>query len=129
MSRKSADRMVLALINRDYWLSGRAEAGEGDPLAGVENNEMLNKVTVARTARELWKYIENYAGTFKYKNFYFANHPAYGCFVYVVKGGRAKQFEHISFSRFESFRRWLNKMMRIYRKTRSVDDFVETYFA
>ena len=118
----------MNLINRDYWLSGRAEAVEGDPLAGVENNEMLNNVTVARNARELWEYIENYAGTFKYKNFYFANHPAYGCFVYVVKRGRAKKFEHISFSSFDRFRKWLNRIVKLYGKTRSADEFVETYF-
>jgi hypothetical protein len=122
------DEKVLELVRKNYWLSGMAEAEEGDPLAGLENAEMFAKVTPVEDPSELWKYIENYQGIFRYRNLYFANHTAYGCFVYIVKAGEAKEFEHITFEKYEDFKKWLFKVLSVNDGTDSVSEFYEKYY-
>jgi len=125
---KSEEEKVIELINQNYWLNGTAEIKEGDLFAGVENAEMLSNITEVENAVELFRYIENYQGTFKYKNFYFANHSTYGCFVYIAKNGKVKQFEHISIDNFERFLDWIKEIEEINNKTKTVEEFYKTYF-
>jgi hypothetical protein len=122
------EEKVLEQINQNYWLNGTAEIKEGDLFAGVENAEMLSNITNVSDERELFKCIENYQGTFKYKNFYFANHSVYGCFVYIAKNGKVKQFEHISFSSMEHFLDWIREIEEVNNKTKTVEEFYKTYF-
>jgi hypothetical protein len=122
------DKKVLEEINKNYWLNGSAEAEEGDIFAGLENSEMINNITVVNNEYELWKCLKNYQGTFKFKNLYFANHYSYGCFVYIVKNGEVKEFEHITFSKYENFRGWIKKVLEINEKTKTVEDFYNTYY-
>jgi hypothetical protein len=120
---------VLREINRNYWLSGMADIVDGDPLAGLEDNEMINHITVAESIEELWSFLESYQGTFKYKNLYFANHIAYGCFVYIVKNGEVKEFEHISFEEYDRFRKWIQEVLEIDKATTTVSEFLKKYFS
>ena len=122
------EEKVLEEISRNYWLNGTAEIKEGDLFAGVENAEMLSNITEVKNAKELFRCIENYQGTFKYKNFYFANHSVYGCFVHIAKNGKVKQFEHISFSDVNNFLNWIKEIEEINNKTKTVEEFYKTYF-
>jgi hypothetical protein len=121
------DELVIREIKRNYWLNGMAELEDGDPLAGIENSEMVKKIHEVKSEYELWKCIRNYGGTFKYRNLYFANHPHFGCFVYIVKD-RAYEFEHISFEKYERFKAWLERVFEIDAKTKTVEEFRKTYY-
>ena len=83
-SKTGLEKLVENILDGNCWLSGEAEALEGDPLAGLENREMLCKVNEVETVEELYEKLRNYAGTFKYGRLLFFNHPAYDCFVYHV---------------------------------------------
>jgi hypothetical protein len=122
------DEKVLKLIDQNEWLNGMADLANGDPLAGFENREMMTKIVQVEDPETLWRYIQNYQGTFKYKGFYFANHMQYGCFVYVAKGSRVMEFENISFEKKERFLNWLKEIVEIYEKTNTVEEFHEEYF-
>jgi len=122
------DDEVLDLVRRNYWLSGDAEADEGDPLAGLENSNMFARITPVKTMQELWDHIRNYQGIFRYKNLYFANHMGYGCFVYIVKAGEAKEFENITFEKYDDFKRWLLRVLLINEETNTISEFCKRYY-
>jgi hypothetical protein len=126
---READDKVLDLVKRNYWLSGDAKADEGDPLAGLEDSSMFAEVTPVETPLELWSLIRNYQGIFRYRNLYFANHMDYGCFVYIVKAGEAKEFENITFEKYDKFEKWLTKVLLIDGETSTVSEFYKKYYS
>ena len=72
---------VRRIVDRNYWLSGRADFEDGDPFAGLELREAMLKVEEVDDLEKLYKLLRNCDGAFKYKNLVFFN-CKYGCFVY-----------------------------------------------
>lgn len=104
-------RTVEKILDGNYWLSGRAETDEGDPLAGLENREILCKISKVSSPEELYRQLKNYAGTFKYGPLLFINHPAYGCFVYLLRK-LENYVEHLTIDSMtpESFKQAVEKL-------------------
>jgi len=45
------DELVIREIKRNYWLNGTAEFEDGDPLAGIENSEMVVRIVGEKVER------------------------------------------------------------------------------
>ncbi len=122
------NELVIEAIRRNYWLSGAAEFEDGDPFSAMENGEMLESITEVGSVEELVETLMNYAGTFRYRNLYFAKHPHYGCFVFVAKRGEVREFEHLSCIDRARLHRAILKMVEADKASRDVKEFLELYF-
>ena len=95
-SRAVLRRLVEKIVDSNYWLNGDAEADEGDPLAGLENREILcSSINKVDSPISLYQDLRNYVGTFKLGRLLFINHPAYGCFVYDLRKSES-YVEHLT---------------------------------
>ena len=104
-------RLVEKIVDSNYWLSRQAEADEGDPLAGLENREMLCNVVKVENVSELYENLRNYVGTFKHRHLLLINHPTYGCFVYDLRKPES-YVEHLTVDAitFEKFIKILERL-------------------
>ena len=67
-------RLVEKIVDSNYWLSRQAEADEGDPLAGLENREMLCNVEKVIACRKI------HGGLNVYPSFFdFPHSPSQTC--------------------------------------------------
>jgi len=121
------DQEVLRLVRKNKWLNGYYDFMDGDPLEALEESGDFESVVPVNSQEELWQKLNNYQGLYRYDNLYFANHMSYGCFVYIVKD-RAEEFEHITFSDEKRFYEWLERVRQIDSETKTVDEFLKTYF-
>ena len=122
---------IIEAINKNYWLSGRADTENGDMGAGLELNEQVTQIITVKGISKLWDYLsKEYTGTFKYEHFYFINTYHYGCFLFVEKKGEIEEFEHLTISAYtkEEFIKFVKHLKKIYEKCEDVKDFVKIYF-
>jgi len=108
------DEFVEKVLNTNPWLSGEAEAMDGDPFAGLEHREMLENVNDL-PLEEIYESVKNgYVGTFRWEDVYFFNHPVYGCFVYSRKHGHESYIEHLSIyeMKFEEFEELIRRVSK-----------------
>ena len=130
MDKKEMNKLVIKEMSINNWLNGNADAQDGDLFVGLENWDMIKKIIEVNNIEELWQNLNNYQNTFKFMNFYFANHLSYGCFVYIVKNNKAKQFEHLTLDTmgFNKFKEFIKKIIEIDKKTKTFEEFYNAYF-
>jgi hypothetical protein len=128
--RTEMDKLVIREMAKNEWLNGFVDIQEGDLFAGLENWDMIKRISKVDNIKDLWQNLNTYQQTFKFMNFYFANHLAYGCFVYIVKNGKAKQFEHLTINSmgFHKFEEFVKRIIDIDKRTRTFEEFYNTYF-
>jgi hypothetical protein len=130
MDKEEMNKLVIREMSINDWLNGNADAQDGDIFVGLENWDMIKKIIEVNNIEELWQNLNNYQNTFKFRNFYFANNLSYGCFVYIVKNNKAKQFEHLTLDTmgFHKFEEFIKKIIEIDKKTKTFEEFYNAYF-
>jgi hypothetical protein len=124
------DKLVIREMAKNEWLNGFVDIQEGDIFVGLENWDMIKRISKVDNIKDLWQNLNTYQQTFKFMNFYFANHLSYGCFVYIVKKNKARQFEHLTINGmgFNKFKEFVKRIIDIDKKTRTFEEFYNAYF-